>query len=329
MKNFDNVKMVLFDSTNAKFKLAVEASFTRRKEDGTYRDLVYIASYTANLNPNIYVTLSYKSDDLQNPARAVYMSYPQLFRVREAMKKVADMVADESGFSRVNNTLVVKPGCDAPINVTNIGKGNNWISFKLVTVDNGENGVSEIIPAVSISLSPSHPDVSVLTVEEFLTVYTIISDLDLASYQCMLSLAFLDTNRNSGQVQQQAYMQPQPGYYVPASAYGQSVPAAQPTYYTGRPQPNGGYQPQPAQPRYNNGGYKGRQNYQQPAAPQPVPAAPTADETPVITPRQPAPAPQGLAPRPSTGGLKSAVEATPISPVDFDDITAVDALFDE
>lgn len=31
MKNFDNIKMTLFDSTNASFKLAVEVSFQRRE----------------------------------------------------------------------------------------------------------------------------------------------------------------------------------------------------------------------------------------------------------------------------------------------------------
>lgn len=42
MKKFDNLKMVLFDSTNASFKLAVEAKFTTGNQDQGYRDLVYI-----------------------------------------------------------------------------------------------------------------------------------------------------------------------------------------------------------------------------------------------------------------------------------------------
>jgi hypothetical protein len=37
MRRFERTSTVLFDSTNASFKLSVEASFTRKKQDGTYR----------------------------------------------------------------------------------------------------------------------------------------------------------------------------------------------------------------------------------------------------------------------------------------------------
>lgn len=328
MRNFDNVKMVLFDSTNASFKLAVEASFSRRNQDGTYRDLVYVSSYNANLNPNIYLTFSYKSADTQQDApRAVYMSYPQLFRLRETMKKVADLVSDGSGFSSVKDSngvekTVVKPGCDKPINITGIGKGNNWISFKLVTVENTENGVTNVIPAVSLGLSTSHPSVSVLTVEEFLTVYTIVNDLDLASLQCNMSLAFLAIDRNGGQANSAQYA------YAPTPAY-----APQPNYP--QPAPVQGYYQQPrqgqVQPRYNNGGYRPNNRNAQAVqrAATPVPPAPEADEPVAMAPRQQTSSQLPLRENKPVSSLKDAVQDTPISEVDYNDMMGIDSIFDD
>ena len=95
MKRFDNVKMVLFDSTNAYFKLAVEAQFTRKNPDGSYRDLVYTTDRgTSILNPNIYLTLSYKDDNMN----AVYTSYPQLYLIRAAFERIKDMILDDNAY---------------------------------------------------------------------------------------------------------------------------------------------------------------------------------------------------------------------------------------
>jgi hypothetical protein len=55
MKKFNQAKMVLFDSTIASFKLSVEASFTRSRQDGSVGNLAYVTEKgTANLNPSIY-----------------------------------------------------------------------------------------------------------------------------------------------------------------------------------------------------------------------------------------------------------------------------------
>jgi len=202
------------------------------------------------LNPNIYLTLAYK-DENTNP---VYTSYPQLFRLREAFEKIKNLVVDESGFMEIDGQILVKPDCSEPVVLSNIGKNNNWISMKLSVIQSEENGILTSIPGVTIELSTANRYTSALSVDEFLTVYTIIKDLNLANIQCMMSLAFLDTERQgqtgvpSGYVQPQQYQpmqqpqyqpqyyqpmqQPQPQYSAPRQGYSQSRFNNQPNNYT-------------------------------------------------------------------------------------------------
>lgn len=330
MKKFENLKMVLFDSTKASFKLAVEAQFTRGNREQGFRDLVYVTDrYTAMLNPNIYVTVTYK-DENANP---VYMSYPQLFRLREAFEKVKELVLDESSFVNIDGAITIRQDRMEPVVLANIGKNNNWISMKLSVFQSEENGIIVSTPGVSIELSTANRYSSALSIDEFLTVYTIIKDLDLASIQCMMSLAFLDTERGG----------------TPAVAYYQ--------------QPQQQYQPQPQyvqyqQPYQNNGGYQqpyGQQNYgsrpqyQQPAAPQPRYNNQNARRTsggvaqaPVPSVSQPAPEqtsnfikPQQngnvLPPRDSGKPLMNpgAIEKVEIDEIKYDDLSNIDDLFGE
>ena len=68
--NFNQVEMVLFDSTVAQFKLSVKGTFTRERNDGSTANLVYKNNYTnnrtnktvttLNINPNIYLVFGYK-----------------------------------------------------------------------------------------------------------------------------------------------------------------------------------------------------------------------------------------------------------------------------
>lgn len=310
MKNFDNIKEVLFDSTGASFKLAIESNFTRKRDDGTYRDLVYVASYTANLNPNIYLTFSYKSAEPQNQPRAVYMSYPQLYRLREAMEKIKTLVVDGSGFVEVDGKLTVKPGCDEPVNVTNIGKGNNWISFKLNVFEENENGVSKLNPSVVIGLSTSHPEVSILSLDEFLTVYSIVHDLDLATYQALFSLAFLDTSHGTQQMTT--------GYSQPAGQYQQS---AQMPYQTYQQPAQVYYNPQPQQAYQGRQSYgnRNRQQYQQQVPPVPGTQEPAKQ---AVKPQQ-----SNLPPRSAGNNLKAAIADTPVLDVDYDDLSSIDDIF--
>lgn len=332
MKKFENLKMVLFDSTKASFKLTVEAQFTRGNREQGYRDLVYVTDrYTGLLNPNIYLTLAYKDENV-NP---VYTSYPQLFRLREAFEKIKDYVVDENvGFMRLeDNQLMVRPEYTEPVVLSNIGKNNNWISLKLSVIQTEENGIITSAPGVTIELSTANRYASPLSVEEFLTVYTIIKDLNLANIQCMMSLAFLDTER--GQYgQPQVYQQPQ---------------------YQAAPQPVVYYNQQPQQPRYNQqpqyqqGGYNNnngqytRPNYNTNARRTSVPVAPAApapqsyqqpqyEEDTMMRPQPQVTKSNTLPPR-STGKTQTpvmtlgAVESTPIEEISYNDPNSIDELF--
>lgn len=312
MKKFDNARMVLFDSTNAAFRLAVETQTVRTTPQGV-NDLVYVTNKgTAILNPNIYLTFAYKmSDGL--PA-TVYTSYPQLFRIREALETVKAMVVDKSGFVEADGMISVKPGCDTPVVIDNIGKAGNWISFKLVIMQSGENGVMTTLPAVSLELSTSNGYASVLTVEEFLTIYTIIKDLDLATIQATVSMGFLSADRAPQQGQYQA-PQGMPGGYYPQ----------QPQPYYQPQAPYGGGQ-RPQTPRYGNGGYRNGGNRQVPPAPNAAPQAPHVAPAPQQPQQQ-----SKLPPREANKPIMSlnAVSETPVDTVSFDDTSAIDEIFDE
>jgi len=317
MKRFENVKLTMFDSTNASFKLAVEAQFVRNTPQGP-RDLVYTTEKgSAILNPNIYLTFTYKTDGLPNP---VYTSYPQLFRIRSAFETIKDLVIDGKGYVKVENVYsAVNSNYATPVVVDNIGKAANWISLKLVMIESGENGVITKLPGVALELSTSNGFASILTVEEFLTIYTIIKDLDLTTLQATLALGFL-ANKDGGAQQGAYYPGGQMGYYPP-----------QPPF----PYNQGGYQTRaPQTPRYGNNGYRsGNYNNSQQggrnAAPtqqaqQPAPrhqAAPAA---------QPQGAPSQLPPRSNQPVMNlGAVEETPVSNITFEDEAAIDEIFND
>lgn len=339
MRKFENLKMVLFDSTKASFKLTVEAQFTRGNKEQGYRDLVYITDrYTGMLNPNIYLTLAYKDENV-NP---VYTSYPQLFRLREAFEKIKNLVADGSGFTNIEGQITVRPDCQEPVVLANIGKNNNWISMKLSVIQTEENGILTSEPGVSIELSTANRFVSALSVDEFLTVYTIINDLDLASIQCQMSLAFLDIEKpayQQNQYQQQVYQQP--NYYQQQSnGYYQQPQYQQPNYAQPTGAPRTGYYQQQgsngyAQPRYNNQPNQQSQQYggRRSAAPAPV-AQPTEETSTYMRPqpRQAAPVQQSNNSLPARDANKavmslSAVEATEISEISYDDASGLDDIF--
>lgn len=233
MKKFENTKIVLFDSTNASFRLAVETQFTRGNPQQGYRDLVYVTSHGSGiLNPNIYLTLTYKTRENED-VKPVYTSYPQLFRLREALEKMKDIVADKKCFlTDASNNITVKTEYSEPIIVANIGKGNNWISLKPCVSQSGENGVVTCLPGVSIELSTSNGLVSALSIDEFLTVYTIIKDLNLSTIQCCESLAFLAADRgvspDTGYANNNYYQ----GNSNPGNYYQQPQGRQQPSYYS-------------------------------------------------------------------------------------------------
>ena len=212
MKKFNQVKIVLFDSTIAQFKLSVEAIFTRNRQDGSVSNLVYVTDKgSANLNPSIYLVFSYKGATYEE-TKNLYTSYPQLFKIRKALEQVKDLLEDNKGFivDPSTNILSVREECQDPIVIANIGKSDKWMSISLAAIDYaGEDETAHKIPGVTLQLSDSEY-VSVLTGEEILTIYTIVKDIDLTGIQVQLSSLFLASEEG---VMMQPMYQPQPQQY--------------------------------------------------------------------------------------------------------------------
>jgi len=298
MKKFNKLSMVLFDSTSASFKLSVESTFTKTNQIGGFTPLVYTTQAgTGNLNPNIYLLFQYKSDTYDK-GNVLYTSYPQLYRIREAMESIKALVADNSGFTTdTAGNIIVKQEYVEPVVVANIGKQNKWLSFKLVIFNTTEEGVTKSVPGVSIEISSANGYASALTIEEFLTVYTIVKDIDLATLQCQMSLAFLATDDGMAA----AYV-PAPGAYQPA-------PQQYAQYQRPQYQQPAGAQPTP---RYNN-----------PQRPAPASRVATSQPQQVRTGQS-----QSLPPRAEKPVMTlGAVEETPVSEVSFDDTEAIDDIF--
>lgn len=332
MKHFDNLKMVLFDSSsaNANFRLAVEVQFTRLGPDGNTRDLVYTTDKgTSVLNPNIYLTFCYKDEQMTS----VYTSYPQLYRIRRAFRKVKDDLESGNAFFTDPNTqeLTVKQTFEEPVIVDNIGKKNNWIQLKIGVMKSGENGVYTYAPGVSLTLSTSNGYASVLSEEEFYTLYTIIEDLDLSTLQCMASLGFLNADPrvingyNGGGYPQWQY-QTTPGFN------GGNQSQMQPPMngnWAGRNQGNyqrPNYGSQPRQNSYRTTTNPNQTSYnaatQQTVSP--------ADRNTYSAYSQPVPQAQPqMQPREASKPIMSprAVDETPVSQYDIDDAAAIDNIF--
>lgn len=317
MKRFENAKMTLFDSTNASFKITIEAQFSRKTPDGNSRDLVYTTERgTSVLNPNIYLTFCYKDDNMN----AVYTSYPQLYRLREAFETMKSRITNPDAFLNDpnDNSMSVKQNYADPIILSNIGKNNNWIQLKLEVLKNGENGVFTYTPGVSIQLSTSNGYASLLSEEEFLTIYTIIKDLNLSTLQCMLSLGFLNCDARA-----YGYSQPQTPYYQQATNYPPHYQQPIPQQYGGQQQ-NTPY----ARPRYQNQGYQPRQSYRAPAPAAPsTPLESAAQGTAPVYDTPVTAAPSQATSLPPRGNKPlmnmKAVDDTPVSTFDIDDTEAL------
>ena len=325
MKKFSNLKTTLFDSTSASFRMTVEGVFIKKNPTGNYSDLVYVSDQgNGSLNPNIYLTISNKAEG----AKALYTSYPQLPKFRSVMGDIAAVIESGEAFADYDGVLTVKSAYANPRIISNIGKQKRWVSFKLVTAESGDNGVVTAIPAVSIEISDENNSsyTSVLTDDEFLTVYHIIKDINLPQIQISMSLAFLSADGGMSMPQGNPMMgAPMGNYMAPQQRWNNTYQQNSGSYYQ-----NNGYQQ--AQPQQNN--YASRQPQQQRYVNQnmgraPVvrqTAAPEAPQETYPTANMAHSAPQNhLPPRQEKTIVNmKAVEEVPVSNVDFDDLGAID-----
>lgn len=330
MKKFSNLKTVLFDSSNASFRMTIEGVFIKKNPTGNYSDLVYVSDQgNGSLNPNIYLTLSNKTEG----AKALYTSYPQIPKFRSVMGTIADILEEGSAFEDVDGLLTVKPAYAKPRIISGIGKQSRWVSFKIVAVESGDNGVVTAVPGVSIEISDMNDTsyTSVLTDDEFLTVYHIIKDINLPQIQINMSLAFLAADGSSSAPAAMPMMAPQMNPYQGQRNNGWYGQPQQQTggYYQNNGGFNNQYQPrqnnyQPQQ-RYNNTNM-GRQITQPTAQPLNAPAPTATAESGRSWSVQPVTPPSTNLPPRSEKPIVNmkAVEETPVSDVNFDDLGAID-----
>jgi hypothetical protein len=323
MKSFTSLKMAMFDSTIACFKLGVEGLFTRKRPDNSLSSLVYISDRgAATLDPNVYLVFTYKGDSYET-TKNLYTSFPQLFYIRQATEKIKDYLMDNKGFAEIEGVLTVRPDFQEPVVVSEIGKSKKWISFSLTTINSSEEGTGPKIPGVIIQLSDSEY-ASVLTSEEFLTVYSIIKDIDLTGIQVQFSMLYLMGESGGQPYAQQGYQQPQyqqQGYQQPYQPQYQQQGYQQPYQ-----QQQQGYQ-QPRQqggqstPRYNQKSYQKPQpetRVREAEIPQQFQEEPSRETGSSLPPRK----------EKSIVNLKS-VEDVPVSSISFDDQSAIDDIFND
>lgn len=246
MKPFTRTETILFDSTNACFSLSVQATFVRKNQNtGNLDPTVFTNDYgTSRMNPSIYLVLSYKAPDRRPDNNDhLYTSYPQLFALRGALEELKERLLNPASFVDTPTGLDLTPLAKEAIVLANIGARDKAITFQpqIIQVSDVERA-----PGISIQISSAEA-ASVLTLEEFLTIYTIVKDVDLTSIQINLSGWFLYA---SGLNQPQA-----PAYnYQPQQRY-QQQPRQQ---WTQPSQQTGGYQQQPQRTAATGSNYQQR-----------------------------------------------------------------------
>jgi len=358
---FDHLEMVLFDSTIAHFKLTIKGSFTRGRPDNSTSNLIYMNTYTnrqgktintLKMNPNIYLIYEFRGDTY-DASKQLYSSFPQLFPIREAMSELKDLLQSGEAFIDVEGIIQVNPLHQEPIVIEGIGKDNKWISFGIAAVDESDSqgNIIRKIPGIAIQISDSEY-ASILTTEEFLTVYSIVTDLDLAGIQTQLASLFYLSSELGSTGGAPAYQAPANKQYRQPQYSNNNQQLQQP--YNGnqgaQPYNNGNqgqggdqsqaYTPRPtSKPTYNNQPQTTRSSYK-------PRVAPVVRQQPEVTPGQFVdPQPQttqgNTVQQPTTRGnlpprnieknivnMKN-VEETPVAKFDFNDPDAVNSIFDD
>jgi len=237
----NNLQLNLFESTNANFRLAVQGMFVK-KNIQTNSDTPLVKVYnsgTVIAGPNVFLVFTYMTDSFET-SKSVYTSNPHLFKIRKALKFLSDGI-EAGAFINNNGTLIVDDRYAQPQIISNIGKKNSFISFRLVA-DGLVDASNNAIPSVEVALSDA-PSVSILTIDEFYAVYEIIEKVSLPEMAMILSVAQiqqLSAPAPRPQQNQQGYTRQQPQQTQRVWQPQQTAQPQTQSYATG------GYRPQPA-----------------------------------------------------------------------------------
>ena len=297
-----NSKLILFESTQAFFRLSIDTMYDKLKADGTTQSSVFINTQkeAGTFRPSVFLVFTYLTDDFST-TKGIYTTVPHMFRIREQFEVMKRMLQSEDAFTTIDGSIAVNPAYAEPVVIDNLSiKNNDWISLML-TVCKDTNSLAAR-PAVAIQHSKSGGFSSLLTADEFLAVYDIIMHLDFASLEnqaVIIELLSRLSSKPAASLNTFAHQ--------PAPAYGRTMNRA------------------PVAPAYQR---------PQAAAPAPTPAAPVAPvaQGAKLPPRPaaptPAPAPVSspAAPKINMANIKDIPVEEDIS---LDDTDAVDAIFSE
>ena len=326
MKKFNSMNMTLFDSISAELKVSIEASFTRKTDDGGVRNLVYITDSSATssggygvMNPSIFLVFAHKGEKPIDDKK-IYTSFPHLYRIRNILNTLCSLISDPQAYVQTDSGLCVNPAYANPMAITNIGRGSKWISFGLSVIETGNNGVVDRRPGVRIEVSEAAGAPSILTEDELFTLHGIVSTLDLANIAVSLSLAYLDATTSGGGST----------YSRPAAPTGTTPVRAEtaPRFIN-----NGGYRPAAAPtaatPQYSTA-YNAPKRTVADAKPRYTAPATEATSTPIPDAVSDDDLPWSVTP--PTGGSKlspASVGEPSVSDIDFNDEDSIAKLFEE
>lgn len=256
--NINSLNTTLFESTSARFRLSVNVMFNKQNTQtkASYPLIRISSNGNAKCDPSTFLVWTYTEGDF-NTDISVYTSNPHLLRLRSMFEDIRQGILSERAFIQTGTGLVVSDEYSQPYSIANIGTKSNWISIRFVAnalVDSTNN----FIPAVEIALNNA-PQSCILTVDEFLTLYTILNDISLPQMALTASIYAL-SELNSGQAapnynRQNNYNS---GYQRQASGYQQgyqrqAAPNVGNTGFATRGQSAQPIQQEAVAPSYNSG----------------------------------------------------------------------------
>lgn len=306
-----NSKLILFENTQANFRLSVDTMYEKQKQDGTVQNTVYInpQKESGTFRPSCFLVFTYLTDDF-NTTKGVYTTVPHMYRIRQAFETMHQFLNDPNAFIDIEGALGIAPSYSQPIVVDNLSmKNNDWLSLTLSTYKDQTSLVNR--PGVAIQHSKSNGYSSLLTGEEFESIYDTIIHMDFVSLENQAVIIELLSRTGMRAPAQQ----PQP-----ANNFANYVNNAAPNagrYPTNNYQPRTGYTAsRAATPAYQT--QVPQPTVQAAAVPQPARTSPTQQSS--------------LPPRPATSGPKITMESVKdieVEDMSLDDSDAVSAIFNE
>ena len=223
-----NSKLVLFESTQAYFRLSVDTMYEKLKADGTTQSSVYLNTQkeSGTFRPSVFLVFTYLTDDF-NTTKGIYTSVPHIYRIREQFEVMKNMLLSPDAFTTIEGVTQVTPAYAEPVVIDNLSqKNNDWISLMLTVCKDTNSLVAR--PAVAIQHSKSGGFSSLLTADEFLTIYDLIMHIDYASLENQaVILELLSRVVAKGAGSGSSFLQQHSATPVtPATSYGRTVSRA-------------------------------------------------------------------------------------------------------